>query len=195
MKNATIKENGNKLFNELTENELYNLLEVCTKSARSKMLRYYSNVKMIDNILFEEYNDIISQAYIYSVKLSEKLTETKAFSIVYASVMRAYFKLISERLGKRILRKNENGNRKCIGLFEELETEQIMKTKTERTKNDTDIIELRIDIENMLTLDELKIVYYLENGYKQKEIAIIQKITTSAVSQKIQKIRKKLSKM
>lgn len=198
MKNNTIKTDYTaKKFFELSEEETNELIHICVFSAKEKMLRYYSNVPMIDKLLIEEKEDLISQTYIYSIKRAERLTDYDAFHIVYTCAIMAYFKILDERLGKRrskgSARKNEI---KCIGRYEEVATcdDELytMKTQTDREYKSTDYIELKIDIENALTEEEISIVEYRKEGYTMEEIAIIKNTNKMNISRKIARIRKEL---
>lgn len=195
MKNIEFKNNGKK-FNECNENEIVEMINISVYSAKEKMLRYYSNVPMIDKLLVEEKNDIISQCYIYAVERAEKYPELNAFGIIYTSAICAYFRLLTERLGKNRRKGNTQKEKSVvIGRYQEIATDDatIINTKNEKQYYNNEYIELKIDMETILTDDELSIIEYRKDGYTQQEIAIIKQTTQKTISKKIAKIKEKMS--
>ena len=197
MKNTNIKTDYNvKKFNELSNDEIFELLSITVNYSREKMLKHYSNVPMIDSILYTEKNDLISQAYIYAVKKAEKYINYNAYQIALYCSLESYRKIIDERIGKRIWKGNkEKGTCTCIGrqlLQDDSSIE--MKTKTERqAENKSSYIEMKIDIERILDENELSIIEYMKEGYNLTEIAIIKKTNKMDISRKRKAIQKKLA--
>lgn len=196
MKHETYERDA-RLFAELSEDEVVTMVQKCVFAAKEKMLRYYSNVPMIDKLLIEEKTDLVSQTYIYAVKKAEKYPDRTAFSVIFSSALYAYLKILEERLGKAHGHGTNRGteNRyKYDGRHTEEPTEDVMmiKSKSDFQKRETDYAELKIDMENTLTEEELSIVEYRRQGYTLKEIAIIKRSDYRAIWHIIQKIKIKM---
>lgn len=197
MKNDDIKKTDytEKQFNELTETEIMELFHICVVSVREKMLKEISNVPMIDRLLQNEYNDLISQAYIYAYSKNEKYPQYNAFQIAWYATFESYRKLLNETIGK-LQRKRINGKEIAIGRHtsESLDNDSnmIMKTKTEKQYNSTDYIELKIDIERNLNDNEKTIIEYRKDGYTYREIAIIKNTNAMNIQRNMKKIQEKL---
>ena len=197
MKNNDIKKTDytEKYFNELTDNEITELFHICVISVKEKMLNEISNVPMMDRLLQNEYNDLISQAYIYAYAKNEKYPQYNAFQIVWYAMYESYRKLLNETIGK-LQRKRIDGKEIAIGRHtnESLDNDSnmIMKTKTEKQYDSTDYIELKIDIENTLNDFEKTIVKYRQEGYTYREIAIIKNTNAMKVNRTMKEVQKKL---
>lgn len=197
MKNNDIKKTDytEKQFNELNEKEMMELFHICVISVREKMLSEISNVPMIDRLLQNEYNDLISQAYIYAYAKNEKYPQYNAFQIAWYAMFESYRKLLNETIGK-LQRKRINGKEIAIGRHtsESIDNENnmIMKTKTEKQYVSTDYIELKIDIENALNENEKSILEYRKEGYTYREIAILKNSNAMNINRTMKKIQEKL---
>ena len=197
MKNNDIKKTDytEKQFDELTEKEMMELFHICVISVREKMLKEISNVPMMDRLLQNEYNDLISQAYIYAYAKNEKYPQYNAFQIVWYSMFESYRKLLNETIGK-LQRKRIDGKEITVARHttESLDNDSnmIMKTKSEKEYNSTDYIELKIDIERNLNDNEKTIIQYRQEGYTYREIAIIKNTNAMNVQRSMKKIQEKL---
>lgn len=197
MKNADIKKTDytEKYFNELTEKEMVELFHICVISVREKILAEISNVPMIDRLLQNEYNDLVSQAYIYAYAKNEKYPEYNAFQIAWYAMFESYRKLLNETIGK-LQRKRVNGKEITVGRHttESIDNDNnmIMKTKTEKQYNSTDYIELKIDIENTLDENEKSILEYRKGGYTYREIAILKNSNAMNIQRTMKKVQEKL---
>ncbi len=197
MKNNDIKKTDytEKQFDELTEKEMMELFHICVISVREKMLKEISNVPMMDRLLQNEYNDLISQAYIYAYAKNEKYPQYNAFQIVWYSMFESYRKLLNETIGK-LQRKRIDGKEITVARHttESLDNDSnmIMKTKSEKEYNSTDYIELKIDIERNLNDNEKTIIQYSQEGYTYREIAIIKNTNAMNVQRSMKKIQEKL---
>lgn len=196
-----------KKFSELKENEIFELLNITVKTARKAIIKgkfddtanvfvgAISNVRMIDEIMRENFDDLVSQSYIYAYAKSEKYPLYNAFQIAYYASLQAYRKLIDETIGKRS-RKRVEGKRvetgRHLNASLDDESNMIMKTESEKEYKSTDYIELKIDMERILTDDELSIVEYRKEGYTMQEIAIIKQTYKMDISRKCDKIKKKM---
>jgi hypothetical protein len=196
-----------KKFSELKDDEIFELLNITVKTARKAIIKgkfndtekifigAISNVKMIDEIMKENFNDLISQSYIYAYAKSEKYPLYNAFQIAYYASLQAYRKLIDETIGKRS-RKRIDGKRveqeRHLNASLDDESNMIMKTESEKEYKSADYIELKIDMERILNDDELSIVEYRKEGYTMEEIAIIKQTYKMDISRKLEKIRKKM---
>ena len=150
-----------RTWENVTEDEKIVMVKKAVSASRNKMLRKYSNVPMIDKLFIEEFNDLVSQTWVYAIKKAGKYGDEKTcFGIIFASALYAYQKILDERLGKRIQKRpgGKNGKAITVGRYTEDATDDIMtmKTKTERVFKTNDFIEMTIDMELTLTEEELK---------------------------------------
>lgn len=196
-----------KKFSELKENEIFELLNITVKTARKAIIKgkfdknensfigAVSNVRMIDEIMKENFDDLISQSYIYAYAKSEKYPLYNAFQIAYYASLQAYRKLIDETIGKRS-RKRIDGKRveqeRHLIASLDYETNMVMKTESDKEYKSTDYIELKIDMERILNDEELSIIEYRKEGYTMQEIAIIKNTYKMDISRKCEKIKKKM---
>ena len=188
-----------RTWENVTEDEKIVMVEKAVRASRNKMLRKYSNVPMIDKLLMEEFTDLVSQTWEYAIKKAKKYGDEKTcFGIIFASALYAYQKILDERLGKRIQKRPDGKNGKAItvGRYTEEATDDIMtmKTKTERVFASNDFTAIKIDLELILTEDELKTVRARLAGYTMQEIADHDGTGKMAVSRSCKKIREKMEK-
>ena len=193
------KERDLRLWDDVTETEKMDMIYKSVRSCRDTMLQTYSNVPMIDKLLIEEFNDLVSQAWIYAAKKAEKYSDFKpCFAMIYSASLYAFHKVLDERLGKRIQKRpnGKNGKAVTVGRHTEEATEDIMtmKTKTERVFKTNDFTEIKIDLELTLSEDELKTVRARLAGYTMQEIADHDGTNKMTVSRTCKKIREKMEK-